>query len=105
MKDPSSGSNRGIFFLQIIFPNSEKVKEINGFENHEYLRYVELDTDVEHQKRVILRAMVNPDALSLVNDYFINNQIDDKEWKIIISYGKRTFVKDSVLSKEKGAGY
>ena len=36
---------------------------------------------------------------------FINNQIDDKEWKIIISYGKRTFVKDSVLSKEKGAGY
>ena len=40
-----------------------KVKEINGFKNHEYLRYVELDTDVEHQKRVILRAMVNPDAL------------------------------------------
>jgi len=29
------------------------------------LRFVELDTDVEHQKRVILRAMVNPDALNL----------------------------------------
>ena len=65
LKDPSSGRNKGIFFLQIVFPNSEKIKEINGFKNHEYLRYIELDTDVEHQKRVILRAMVNPDALSL----------------------------------------
>ena len=65
MKDPLTGSNRTIYFLQIVFPNTEKDKEINGFKNHEYLRYVELDTDVEHQKRVILRAMVNPDALSL----------------------------------------
>ena len=65
LKDPLTGSNRTIYFLQIVFPNTEKDKEINGFKNHEYLRYVELDTDVEHQKRVILRAMVNPDALSL----------------------------------------
>ncbi len=36
---------------------------------------------------------------------FINNQIDKKNWKIITSYGKRTFVKDSAQSKEKGAGY
>ena len=51
--------------MQIVFPNSEKVSQISGFKNHEYLRFVELDTDVEHQKRVILRAMVNPDALNL----------------------------------------
>jgi len=65
LKDPLTGNNRTIYFLQVVFPNAEKEKEINGFKNHEYLRYVEIDTDVEHQKRVILRAMVNPDALSL----------------------------------------
>tara|TARA_Y100001970_G_C14227339_1_gene856492 strand:+ start:847 stop:2349 length:1503 start_codon:yes stop_codon:yes gene_type:complete len=64
-KDPVTGSMKAIFFLQIILPNSEKIKEIDGFKNHEYLRYVGIDTHVEHQKRVILRAMVNPDALSL----------------------------------------
>jgi len=65
LKDPETGRQKTQFFLQIIFPNSEKIGEISGFKNHEYLRYVELDTDVEHQKRIILRAMVNPDALNL----------------------------------------
>ena len=65
LKDPETGRSKAQFFLQIIFPNSEKIGEIAGFKNHEYLRFVELDTDVEHQKRVILRAMVNPDALNL----------------------------------------
>ncbi len=65
MRDPETGRYKEQFFLQIIFPNSEKVREVQGFKNHEYLRYVEIDTDVEHQKRVVLRAMVNPDALDL----------------------------------------
>ena len=65
LKDPKTGRFKTQFYLQIIFPNSEKIGEISGFKNHEYLRYVELDTDVAHQKRVILRAMVNPDALNL----------------------------------------
>jgi len=65
MKDPETGRYKAQFFLQIIFPNSEKPREVIGFKNHEYLRYVEIDTDVEHQKRVILRAMINPDALDL----------------------------------------
>ena len=65
LKDPETGRYKAQFFLQIIFPNSEKTSEISGFKNHEYLRFVELDTDIEHQKRVILRAMVNPDALNL----------------------------------------
>jgi len=65
LKDPETGRYKSQFFLQIIFPNSEKIGQISGFKNHEYLRFVELDTDIEHQKRVILRAMVNPDALNL----------------------------------------
>ena len=65
LKDPETGIYKAQFFMQIVFPNSEKVSQISGFKNHEYLRFVELDTDVEHQKRVILRAMVNPDALNL----------------------------------------
>ena len=44
---------------------SETLIWIKGFKNHEYLRFVEIDTDVEHQKRVILRSMINPDALSI----------------------------------------
>ena len=65
LRNPETGRYEAQFFLQIIFPNSEKIGDIAGFKNHEYLRFVELDTDVEHQKRVILRAMVNPDALNL----------------------------------------
>ena len=65
MRDPETGRYKAQFFLQIIFPNSEKIREVSGFKNHEYLRYVEIDADVEHQKRVILRAMINPDALDL----------------------------------------
>ena len=65
LRNPETGRYEAQFFLQIIFPNSEKIGEIAGFKNHEYLRFVELDTDIEHQKRVILRAMVNPDALNL----------------------------------------
>ena len=65
LKDPETGKYKAQYFLQIIFPNSEKIGDISGFKNHEYLRFVELDTDVENQKRVILRAMVNPDALNL----------------------------------------
>jgi len=64
-KDPVTGRHKAMFFLQIIFPNSEKNIEIEGFDNHEYLRFIELETDVENQKRVILRAMINPDALTL----------------------------------------
>ena len=64
-RDPVTGRYKAMFFLQIIFPNSEKTQEIKGFNNHEYLRFVEMETDVENQKRVILRAMINPDALTL----------------------------------------
>ena len=65
LKDPKTGKYKVQFFMQIVFPNTEKTIEISGFKNHEYLRFVELDTDVEHQKRAILRAMFNPDALNL----------------------------------------
>ncbi len=65
MRDPETGQYRAQFFLQIVFPNAEKISDVKGFKNHEYLRHVEINTDVEHQKRVILRAMVNPDALDL----------------------------------------
>ncbi len=65
MKSPETGRYKTQFFLQIIFPNSEKIQEVSGFDNHEYLRFVRINSDLEHQKRVILSAMVNPDAINL----------------------------------------
>tara|TARA_A100001011_G_C13940595_1_gene686969 strand:+ start:22 stop:633 length:612 start_codon:yes stop_codon:yes gene_type:complete len=50
------------------------------------------------------RTVNNFKSSNLTKD-FVNYSIDEKEWKIITSYGKRTFVKDSTRSKEKGAGY
>jgi hypothetical protein len=65
MRDPETGQRRNQYYLQVSIPNSEKLREIPGFRSLEYLRYVELVTDVEHQKRVFLRAQVNPDILEL----------------------------------------
>ena len=38
---------------------------VNGFRKHEYLHQVKIETDKEHQKRVILKAMVDPDVMEL----------------------------------------
>ena len=38
LKDPETGIYKAQFFMQIVFPNSEKVSQISGFKNHEYLR-------------------------------------------------------------------
>ncbi len=64
-KDLSTGRLKSNFFLQIVFPNAEKRKLVKGFINHEYLHQVKLETDKEHQKRVILKAMVDPDLMDL----------------------------------------
>ena len=49
----------------MIFPNTIKNRDVPGFRNLDYLSYVELVTDVEHQMRVMLRAQVNPEVLEL----------------------------------------
>ena len=38
---------------------------VKGFRKHEYLHQVKIETDKEHQKRVILKAMVDPDVMDL----------------------------------------
>ena len=43
----------------------------------------------------------NLSPLKKVNKY----KIDDNDWSTILSFGKNSFVKDSISSKEKGAGY
>ena len=43
----------------------------------------------------------NLSLLNKVNEY----KIDDNDWSTILSFGKNSFVKDSISSKEKGAGY
>ncbi len=65
MRDPETGMRRNQFYVQVVIPNAEKLREIPGFRSLEYLRYVELVTDVEHQKRVFLRAQINPDIFEL----------------------------------------
>ena len=64
-KDVNTGRLRSTFFLQIVFPNAEKKTLVKGFRKHEYLHQVKIETDKEHQKRVILKAMVDPDVMDL----------------------------------------
>ena len=64
-KDPDTGRLKSNFFLQIVFPNTEKRNFVKGFIHHEYLHQVKIETDNKHQKRVILKAMVDPDVMDL----------------------------------------
>ena len=65
LRDPETGKRRNQFFVNVIFPNTIKNRDVPGFRNLDYLSYVELVTDVEHQMRVMLRAQVNPEVLEL----------------------------------------
>ncbi len=65
LRDPETGMRRNQFFVHVVFPNTIKIRDVPGFRNLEYLRYVEVVTDVEHQQRVMLRAQVNPEAIEL----------------------------------------
>tara|TARA_B100000945_G_C20401143_1_gene607386 strand:- start:381 stop:1904 length:1524 start_codon:yes stop_codon:yes gene_type:complete len=64
-KDPNTGRLKSNFFLHIIFPNAEKRTLVRGFKKHEYLHQVKIETDKTRQKRVILKAMVDPDVIDL----------------------------------------
>ena len=64
-KDLNTGRLKSNFFLQIVFPNAEKETLVKGFRKHEYLHQVKIETDKKHQKRVILKAMVDPDVMDL----------------------------------------
>ncbi len=65
LRDPETRKRRNQFFVNVIFPNTIKNRDVPGFRNLDYLSYVELVTDVEHQMRVMLRAQVNPEVLEL----------------------------------------
>ena len=65
LRNPLTGKKSNQFFIHVIFPNTLKNREIPGFEILEYLRFVQVVSDVEHQRRVILRAQVKPEALEL----------------------------------------
>ena len=67
---------------------------------HIYTKSLKLDYYV-----LSLDKSFNKIKSSYLPKNLINNSINNKEWKIITSFGKRTLVKDSLLSKEKGAGY
>jgi len=64
-KDLNTGRLKSRFFLQIVFPNAEKRNLVKGFRKHEYLHQVKIEIDEEHQKRIILNAMVDPDIIDL----------------------------------------
>ena len=64
-KDLNTGRLKSSFFLQIVFPNAEKRTFVKGFRKHEYLHQVKIETDKEYQKRIILKAMVDPDVMDL----------------------------------------
>ena len=64
-KDINTGRLKSSFFLQIVLPNAEKRTLVKGFRKHEYLYQVKIETDKEHQNRVILEAKINPDVMDL----------------------------------------
>ena len=64
-KDLNTGRLKSNFFIQIVFPNTEKRTLIKGFRKHEYLHQVKIETDKEHQKRIILKAMFDPNVIDL----------------------------------------
>ena len=64
-KDLDTGRLKSSFFIQIVFPNTEKRSLIKGFKKHEYLHEVKIETDMKHQKRVLLKAMVDPNIMDL----------------------------------------
>ena len=67
---------------------------------HIYTKSIKLD-----YYTLSLDKSVNILKSSNLTKNIVNHKINEKEWKIITSYGKRTFVKESIMSKEKGAGY
>ena len=50
-RENTTGLRTNRFYLQVVLPNTEKIKDIPSIRTLEYLQHVELVTDVEHQKR------------------------------------------------------
>ena len=65
MRDPETGERVNRFFIQILFPNTEKFLEIPMIRTLEYLQYINVVTDIENQKRVFLRAQITPEVFEL----------------------------------------
>jgi hypothetical protein len=65
LRDPETGLRKNQFFIHVMIPNAEKIREIPGFRALEYLQHVEVVTDVEHQQRVFLRAQITPQIFEL----------------------------------------
>ncbi|MBF0351701.1 MAG: hypothetical protein HQM11_11760 [SAR324 cluster bacterium] len=64
-RDPQTGDRLNRFYIQVMFPNAEKIKDIPIIRTLEYLQHVSIVTDVENQKRIFLRAQINPDVFEL----------------------------------------
>ncbi|MEK9974142.1 MAG: hypothetical protein VW876_11965, partial [Deltaproteobacteria bacterium] len=65
LRDPETGLRKNQFFIQVMIPNAEKIREVPGFRTLEYLQHVEVVTDVEHQQRIFLKAQINPQIFEL----------------------------------------
>ena len=65
LRDPETGLRINQFFIQVMIPNAEKIREVPGFRTLEYLQFVEVVTDVEHQQRIFLRAQITPQVFEL----------------------------------------
>lgn len=64
-RDPKTGERMTRFYIHVLFPNTEKVKEIPEIRTLEYLQHVSLVTDIANQNRVFLRAQINPEIFEL----------------------------------------
>lgn len=65
LRDPETGLRKNQFFIHVMIPNAEKIREVPGFRTLEYLQHVEVVTDVEHQQRLFLRAQITPQIFEL----------------------------------------
>lgn len=64
-RNPTNGERENLFYIRIVFPNAEKVDEVQGIRSLEYLRNIEVLTDIEHQNRIFLQAQINPSVFEL----------------------------------------
>ena len=65
MRDPETGARETRFFVQVMFPNAIKIREIPEIRTLEYLQNVSVVTDITQQDRIFLRAQVNPGIFEL----------------------------------------
>ena len=72
---PQTGERQTKFFVQVMIPNTQIAHEPEQIRSLEYLRNIQLVADTAHQKRIFLRAELNPEIFELRPHIEIQDQL------------------------------